>query len=110
MPGSRRTTHRSTGRSARLAAVLATLALLFATASACGSGKDSGDADSGEPAASAGAFPVTIPHKYGSTTLKEEPRRIVTVGLTDQGAVLALGKVPVGTTEWIGGHPGAIGP
>ena len=52
----------------------------------------------------------SIDHKYGSTTIKAEPKRIVTVGLTDQDAVLALGKVPVGTTEWLGGYKGAIGP
>ncbi|WP_412809255.1 iron-siderophore ABC transporter substrate-binding protein [Saccharopolyspora sp. MS10] len=65
------------------------------------------------PAASSGtgAFPVTIPHEYGSTTLTERPKRIVTVGLTDQDAVLALGVVPVATREWLTpGYPGGIGP
>ncbi|MER7793186.1 iron-siderophore ABC transporter substrate-binding protein [Streptomyces sp. NPDC097640] len=96
-------------RGTRLAAVLASVLLLFGTATACGSGEDSGT-DDGKPAASGGAFPVTIAHKYGTTTVKSEPKRIVTVGLTDQDAVLALGKVPVGTTEWNGGYKGAIGP
>jgi iron complex transport system substrate-binding protein len=101
--------HRS-GRAPRLAAVLASAVLLLVTA--CG-----GDSDSGAPAADAkpgasgeSAFPVTLAHKYGSTTIESEPKRIVTVGLTDQDAVLALGKVPVGTTEWLGGYEGAIGP
>src|SRR5688572_21669592 len=44
------------------------------------------------------AFPVTIEHKYGSTTINEFPERIVTVGLTDHDALIALGIVPVGTT------------
>ncbi|MGO4418239.1 ABC transporter substrate-binding protein [Streptomyces sp. MCAF7] len=96
-------------RGTRLAAVLASVLLLFTTATACGSEEESG-ADDGTSAASGGAFPVTIPHKYGSTTIENEPKRIVTVGLTDQDAVLALGKVPVGTTEWNGGYEGAIGP
>lgn len=56
------------------------------------------------------AFPVTIEHKYGSTTLAAKPARIVTVGLTDQDAVLALGVTPVGTTTWIDGYPGNIFP
>lgn len=60
-----------------------------------------------EPSA---AFPVTIAHKYGSTTIEQRPERIVTVGLTDHDALLALGVVPVGTTEWFGGHPGSIHP
>src|SRR3954469_948157 len=57
-----------------------------------------------------GAFPVTLAHKYGSTTIKSEPKRVVVVGLRDQDALLALGVVPVATTEWFGKHPGAIFP
>lgn len=56
------------------------------------------------------AFPVTIEHKFGSAEVVARPERIVTVGLTDQDALLALGIVPVGTTEWFGGYPGAIWP
>jgi iron complex transport system substrate-binding protein len=56
------------------------------------------------------AFPVTIEHKYGSTTLTEFPKRIVTVGLTDHDALIALGIVPVGTTEWFNEYPGALWP
>ncbi|MFB6679194.1 iron-siderophore ABC transporter substrate-binding protein [Streptomyces sp. NPDC056390] len=94
----------------RLTAVASAALLLFG-AVACGSGEsgDKGGAASGS-SAQKGAFPVTLTHKYGATTLKSEPKRIVTVGLSDQDAVLALGKVPVGTTEWLGGFKGAIGP
>lgn len=60
----------------------------------------------GEPA----AFPVTIEHKYGSTTIAARPERIVTVGMTDQDALLALDIVPVGTNEWFGGYPGSVWP
>lgn len=56
------------------------------------------------------AYPVTIEHKYGSTTIEKFPERIVLVGLTEQDAMLALGVVPVATSEWYGGHPGAIFP
>lgn len=56
------------------------------------------------------AFPVTIEHTYGSTTIEERPARIVTVGLTDQDPLLALGVAPVGVTEWFGDHPGALWP
>lgn len=56
------------------------------------------------------AFPVTLDHKYGSTEITKLPERIVTVGLTEQDALLALGVTPVGTTEWFGKHPGAIWP
>lgn len=98
-------------RGTRLAAALTSALLLFGTATACGSDDDSSDTAGSEATASANsAFPVTLSHKYGSTTIKSEPKRIVTVGLTDQDAVLALGTVPVGTTEWLGGYKGAIGP
>ena len=53
---------------------------------------------------------VTIEHKYGSTTVPETPTRVVTVGLVEQDALLALGVVPVGTTEWYGEQPGALWP
>lgn len=82
---------------------------------ACGS--DDSESPSGAQPASeqqgaveSGAFPVTIEHKYGSTTIKSEPKRVVVVGLRDQDALLALGVVPVATTEWFGKHPGAIFP
>jgi iron complex transport system substrate-binding protein len=94
-------------RGARLTAAFASLLLVVGLVAACGSGKDPAPA---ARTSAGGAFPVTIAHKFGSTTIKAEPKRIVTVGLTDQDAVLALGKVPVGTTEWFGGFPGAIGP
>ncbi|MDP9843960.1 iron-siderophore ABC transporter substrate-binding protein [Streptosporangium lutulentum] len=102
-------------RGARLAAAFVSMLLLSGTAAACGSGSGSpaaapGTAGSGAAAPGSGAFPVTIENKFGSTTITSEPQRIVTVGLTDQDAVLALGKVPVGTTDWLGGYKGAIGP
>lgn len=92
----------------RLRHVLALALFIGLTAAGCGSGKATTPAS--RSSAAGGAFPVTIAHKFGTTTIKAEPKRIVTVGLTDQDAVLALGKVPVGTTEWFGGYPGAIGP
>ncbi|MEM9517634.1 MAG: ABC transporter substrate-binding protein [Actinomycetota bacterium] len=46
-------------------------------------------------------FPIEIEHRFGSTTLSDEPQRVVTVGLTDHDAVLALGVVPVGVTQWL---------
>ncbi|MFF0383223.1 iron-siderophore ABC transporter substrate-binding protein [Streptomyces sp. NPDC004286] len=98
-------------RASRLTGLLTSVLLLAVTAVACGSSDSGSDAsDSGAKGSASTAFPVTIAHKYGSTTIKSEPKRIVTVGLTDQDAVLALGKVPVGTTEWLGGYKGAIGP
>ena len=91
---------------------LALAAVVALTASACGSGDD-GDATEGTAtpeAASADGFPVEVEHKFGTTTIDQAPERVVTVGLTDQDAVLALGVTPVGTNEWFEGHDGAIMP
>src|SRR3954470_16105337 len=95
-----------------LLALVASLAAL----SACGS-SDS-DSSSAAPAtattanaaADEAAFPATIAHRYGTTTITSRPKRVVVVGLREQDALLALGVVPVGTTEWYGDHHGAIFP
>ncbi|GAA4906221.1 iron complex transport system substrate-binding protein [Nonomuraea thailandensis] len=90
---------------------LALVALVLTTVVGCGS---TTPAAAPPPQASSSgtstAFPVTMPHKYGSTTIDAEPKRVVTVGLLEQDSLLALGVVPVGTTEWFGEYPGAIGP
>ena len=46
-------------------------------------------------ATEAPSFPVTIRHDLGTTTIAQEPKRIVTIGWSSEDAVLALGKVPV---------------
>ncbi|GII63980.1 ABC transporter substrate-binding protein [Sphaerisporangium krabiense] len=100
-------------RGARTAAALASV-LFLGTVAACGSGEGpAGPSGSAAPATSGqagAAYPMSIEHKYGSTTIPAQPKRVVTVGLTDQDAALAVGTVPVGTTEWLGGYPGAVGP
>ena len=45
------------------------------------------------------AFPVTIEHAFGSTTIEKEPQRVATLGWSDQDHVAALGVVPVGATK-----------
>jgi iron complex transport system substrate-binding protein len=81
-------------------------------AAACGGGSESpSDQASGSTsAAGSEAFPVTIEHKFGETEITEQPERIVTVGLTDHDALLALGVAPVGVTEWFGDQPHATWP
>lgn len=59
---------------------------------------------------SSSSFPVTLTHKYGTTTLTQAPQRVVTLGLVDQDAFVALGVVPVATREWYGKVPGALFP
>jgi iron complex transport system substrate-binding protein len=81
--------------------------------SACASG-GTGPGVAAPPAtatgAEPGAYPVTVTHKFGTTTVEQAPSRIVTVGFTDQDAVLALGAKPVGVREWYGKKPYATYP
>lgn len=83
----------------------AVLATTVAGLSACNSsGESAGAGDAASSAAAAGvedgAYPVTITHKYGETTLDAAPQRIVTVGLKEQDDCVALGVMPVGSTTW----------
>ena len=64
----------------------------------------------GSPQADAEAvFPVTVTHKYGTTTIAAAPKRVVVVGLVEQDALLALGIVPIATSEWYKA-PGGVFP
>src|SRR5687768_11793811 len=103
-------------RRGRVAAAVLVLALV---AGACGGGGDSsseettsepGGGGSAAEQEGGGGFPVTIEHAFGETTIEERPERVVTVGLTDHDAVLALGVVPVGVTDWFGEQPHATWP
>lgn len=77
-----------------------------------------GDADDDSPATASStstttttaAFPATVAHKFGTTTVESEPKRIVVVGLTEQDVVLQLGHKPIATTEWYGEQPYAVWP
>ncbi|APT91436.1 hypothetical protein CSPHI_11120 [Corynebacterium sphenisci DSM 44792] len=52
-----------------------------------------------------GAFPVTIEHAFGETTLEQAPTRVVALGATDVDPLLALGVTPVGVAEWHSDEP-----
>ena len=89
-------------------ACLAAGALLL---SACTTTGTQGDGSSGSAAngAAEGAYPVTIEHSFGSTTIEEEPTRVATLGWTDADVALSLGVVPVGATkiDWGGNENGS---
>jgi iron complex transport system substrate-binding protein len=89
------------GPARRLAGAAAILGLAVSLV-ACGS-----DAEPEAVAATSEgtAFPVTVEHKYGSTTVPAEPKKVVTLGLSDQDAVLALGVTPVGAVDWFKEQP-----
>ena len=83
--------------------------LATALLAGCGSSTPEPAADESS-AASDGVFPVTVEHAFGSTTVESEPQRVVSVGVTEQDTLLALGVVPVGVTEWYGEQPYATWP
>jgi iron complex transport system substrate-binding protein len=91
-----------------LTSIIAVVAMSVLFLSGCGSDDEPATGSSG--AAAAGAFPVSITHKFGTAEIKAEPKRVLVAGLVEQDALLALGVVPVATTEWFGGHPGAVWP
>ncbi|MFG2669738.1 iron-siderophore ABC transporter substrate-binding protein [Streptomyces sp. NPDC048445] len=93
-------------RLVRFAPRVAVAAVAAVALAACGGGNDKAPSSaSAEAGAKSGAFPVTVQHKYGSTTIDSEPKRIVTLGLSDQDAVLALGIKPVGSVDWFKEKP-----
>ncbi len=69
----------------------------------------------GDPATTAtsgrdSAFPVTIQHQYGSTTITELPQRVLSLGYNEQDAILALGVTPIAVRHWFGDEPFAVFP
>ncbi len=68
---------------------------MAALLAACGTDSNSAPPATGGAAGGSG-YPVTVAHKYGSTTIPAEPQRVVTVGFTDPDFVLALGDAKPG--------------
>lgn len=103
--------------SRRLRSLPALVAL--AVLPACGGGTGT-TASADPPAASAsagagagagaGAAPVTVEHRYGTTTVPAHPQRVVSVGFNDHDTLLALGVTPVGVRDWYGDQPEATWP
>lgn len=104
----------------RLLAVLLGLTIF---AGACGeseteAGVDAGSATGSEPADGPNpeapeadvVFPVTITHKFGDVTIEAAPKRVVSIGFSDQDDLLALGITPVGIRDWYGEQPFATWP
>ena len=93
-----------------VSALLAGVALAGAGLSGCATGStEAAETPDAATAADARAFPVTIEHAFGSTEITEEPKRVATLGWSDQDAALSLGVVPVGATRltWGGNAQGS---
>ncbi|BCW68679.1 Fe3+-hydroxamate ABC transporter substrate-binding protein [Arthrobacter sp. NicSoilB4] len=94
---------RATGQAA---AVLAAVALSL---TGCSTGPTNSTAADAPSQSASSAFPVTIKHAFGETTVKEQPKRVVTVSWVNDDVAIALGVVPVGVpkNEWGGNDQGS---
>ena len=61
------------------------------------------------PPRAAAAYPVTVAHAHGETTIEKAPTRVATIGWADADVVAALGVVPVGAPKitWGGNAKGS---
>ena len=64
--------------------------------------------DASEPVDDSG--PIIVSHKFGETVVPRDPQRVVSLGVSDQDDLLALGVVPVGILDWFGNQPFAVWP
>src|SRR3954462_2413826 len=90
---------------ARIVAAAAALLLL----AGCGSTEEP-DSTAARTGADGDAFPVSIEHTFGETTIEERPERIVVLGWSAQDTVYALGLTPVGMPSYPygGGDDGVL--
>nr|WP_042193401.1 ABC transporter substrate-binding protein [Kibdelosporangium sp. MJ126-NF4]CEL20753.1 periplasmic binding protein [Kibdelosporangium sp. MJ126-NF4]CTQ89666.1 periplasmic binding protein [Kibdelosporangium sp. MJ126-NF4] len=80
------------------------LPIVLAAALLGGCASTSKDTVPQQPAAQAGgAFPVTIKTAFGDTVIKQKPRRVVSLGLTDTAVANALGADIVATVKYYTG-------
>ena len=88
----------------RLRPVIPSLLVALLAATGCSGGSSPG------PEAPVAVFPAVATHEYGQTVVEEAPERVVSLGYTDQDAILALGTVPVAIREFTGNRPSATWP
>ena len=92
--------------------VLAAVPLALAGLAGCGTaGGETNEAGAGPTgSAAADAFPVTIEHTFGETTIEEQPERVVVLGWSAQDTVYALDLEPVGMPSYPygGGDDGVL--
>jgi len=93
----------------RLLTALTAVTTLALAGCATGSTTEDTANASAKTRAQADAFPVTIQHAFGETTVEREPERVATLGWTDQDHAVALGVAPVGATRltWGGNATGS---
>lgn len=77
-------------------ALITTAGLSLTACSNEGTNEQATAASQSASAENNGAFPVTIDHAFGSTTVKSAPQRVATVAWANHEVPLALGITPVG--------------
>jgi iron complex transport system substrate-binding protein len=82
-------------RLSRRAVLAVALSAVLPLAACSGGSSEGAPAPAASPSASAAAFPVTVEHAFGSTTIESAPARVVTWGWGSTDAAIALGVVPV---------------
>ncbi|MFE3555816.1 iron-siderophore ABC transporter substrate-binding protein [Streptomyces sp. NPDC059193] len=91
----------------RLAVMLSAATLGVGLLAGCSDPADKADKkNDGAAPAAAGTFPVTVDHAFGSTKVAKAPQRVVSVGYTDDQAILAFGIKPVGMVDQYPNPPG----
>jgi iron complex transport system substrate-binding protein len=85
---------RSTFTLRRFTAVAGLVAVTALTA-ACGTASTDAPAASGSSTAGTGAFPRTVTHAMGSTTIEKQPLRVVVLDTPEAGAALLAGVKPI---------------
>ena len=80
-------------KSKRIGALVAAFAASALVLSGCASSGGDGDEQQTGPAEE-GAFPITIEHAYGETTLEQAPEGVIAWGWGSADAMLALDVVP----------------
>ncbi len=80
-------------------AVAASMPLSVAACSTGPADEEGTDRVTAASGADPGAFPVTIEHALGETTIDSEPERVVAVGFAEADFPLSLGVVPVGAAK-----------
>lgn len=86
-------------RTSRLIAAGVAAALAVGLTACATSSTDSNSDSAGGNPADDGAFPVTIEHVFGETTIEEKPERVATIAWANHEVPLALGIVPVGMSK-----------
>ena len=94
----------------RITAAFAAIAAVALTGCAGSTSPDAAsDAAPAAPAAS-DAFPTSITHALGTTTIDAQPERVATIAWGNQDVALALGVVPVGVANQVWSWTGATEP